>query len=274
MSISTDSGLYHRMPAAFGAAMGPRQFPHGVAIDDATSHRRTTVSAAFQVAGPLEHLLPPGFRLRGEPLLVIEFGYMREIEWLAGRGYNLAGVKIPCTFRAGSGDIHGMFYAVLWESLADPILTGREELGVPKLFAEIPEPRVFQGMQDHGASWLGFPFLDLSVQALRAETPDDRPVFDAGAGMLQWKYVPRTGAPGQADVSCITFTPAANPAMKIISRHRAQAQAAFHRARWQDLPTMFHIVNALADLPLRDCVGCTVTESRGMKTLGDTRVVG
>ena len=230
--MSDDSNpLRLRMPASFGPAMGPRQVPEGVTIDDAASHARTSLSAAFRApAQSLRALLPEGFDLRGEPLLVIELSYMREIEWLAGRGYNIAGVKIPVTFRGRSRRIDGMFFAILWESLADPILTGREELGVPKLYAEIADPRIFKGRQVHTASWLGFNFMELEVSGLCEAVASDRPPFDPGEGVLQWKYFPKTGPGGGADVSCITFTPAANPSPR--NNRSKQPRSAMRAMCW------------------------------------------
>lgn len=266
--------LRHRMPALFGPAMGPRQVPQGIVVDDAQSHARTSVAAAFRApASALQALLPERFALRGEPLLVLELSYMREIEWLAGRGYNIAGAKIPVTYSSAGKTTDGMLYLVLWESLADPILTGREELGVPKLYAEIPEPRIFQGREFHRASWFGFNFLEVEISNRRDPLPGEAPPFDAGSGVFQWKYIPKTGTQGGSDVSCVTFTPGANPALQVLRRSRADAKVQFRRASWEDLPTMFHVVNALADLPLTDCVGCVLTESRGMKSLGDTVVL-
>lgn len=274
MSYELPSGKYHRMPVTYGPTHGPRQVPGGISLNDGDSHLRRTITAAFRVSpAALTPLLPPRFRLRGEPTLVVELQYMKEIEWLAGRGYNIAGVKIPVTFDGVEGAIDGLFYSVLWESLTDPILSGRDELGAPKLYAEINEPRVFQGREHHAASWLGFGFLDIELSGARDELPTDEPFLSPGSGSLQWKYVPKTGAPDVADVSCITLTPAANPAAKVLRRQRANAAVKFHHARWEDLPTMFQIVNTLADIPLTHCVGCAVTELRGMKDLGDTRVV-
>src|SRR5262245_29396614 len=60
----------------------------------------------------------------------------------------------------------GRFLAVMWENLADPIITGRGEIGQPKLFAEIPELRIVGGTYHCEASWMGFRFLDLQATEL------------------------------------------------------------------------------------------------------------
>src|SRR3546814_18373599 len=44
------------------------------------------------------------------------------------------------------------------------------------------------------------------------------------------------------------------------------------RSRWEDLPTLHHIVEALADLPLGPFLGATVSVTRGAKDLSDQRI--
>jgi hypothetical protein len=198
---------------------------------------------------------------------------MTEIDWLAGRGYNLLGVKIPSTFEGARDSIMGTFYSVLWESLADPILSGRDELGAPKLYAEIPGPRIFQGRQHHTLSWGGFTFFTLDLELGPEVAGKPASADPENQGNLQWKYIPRTGKPGEAEVSQITFTPAADPNMKCDRHWQAKPTLRFHRARWEDLPTMYQVVNALADLKLGEMLSATVTDTRGFKDLGDTRIV-
>ena len=83
----------------------------------------------------LEQLLPPGFFLDKEPLITVTASYIKEIEWLAGRGYNTLGVSFPVEFSGNKDKARGNFLLVLWENLTDPILTGREELGFSKMVA-------------------------------------------------------------------------------------------------------------------------------------------
>jgi hypothetical protein len=47
----------------------------------------------------------------------------------------------PVTFKGQRDQAVGRFLALMWENLADPIVTGRAEIGQPKLYAEIPARR-------------------------------------------------------------------------------------------------------------------------------------
>ena len=106
--------------------------------DPKHSPRRLSVAASFLTdVALLERHLPDGFALAGEPVVTVEFHYMTGIDWLAGRGYTMIDVGWPATFAGRQDKATGRFLAVVWENLADPIITGRGEIGHPKLYAEI-----------------------------------------------------------------------------------------------------------------------------------------
>jgi hypothetical protein len=118
---------------------------------------------------------------------------------------------------------------------------------------------------------MGFRFLDLTVSALRdASGPGPTPASD---GTLMVKYIPRTGAWGEAEIHQVTLTPLADPHVTIDRRQIGDATVRFHRAAWSDLPTMAHVVNALADLPVIEPRGGSVVHSHGGKSFLDQRVL-
>jgi hypothetical protein len=118
---------------------------------------------------------------------------MKEIEWLAGRGYNILGVTFPAVFKGKEDTARGPFLTVLWENLADPIITGREELGFSKIYCELPEPRISRGEAHAVAGWLGFNFMDLSVKNLTQKPVDEAQGAKQVDGTLHYKYMPKTG---------------------------------------------------------------------------------
>lgn len=132
---------HFRMPAGLGPASGPRNMPRD------REHLRfdgdvTQIAIAVEVAeAALVNILPPG--CSPLPGGQVEMQYMRlaRLGWLAGRSYNVVALRIPVCFAAASGPLECAFMPVLWEDMADPILTGREELGSPKLYADIADPR-------------------------------------------------------------------------------------------------------------------------------------
>lgn len=271
MTYRFEAGRIYRMPTHFGPAPGPRQMPDGIATDPMRSPHRLSVAASFLTeAALLEQHLPQGFALAGEAVVTVEFHYMTGIDWLAGRGYTMVHVGWPATFTGTKDRATGRFLAVVWENLADPIITGRDEIGHPKLYAEVPPLRAWNGRQSCLAGWMGFRFLELEVSDL-GDTPS--PAKAPSDGTLMLKYLPRTGTWGEAELQQVTLTPAGDPHNTIECHQVGVGGVRFHRAAWGDLPTMHHVVNALAALPILEPRGGSVTRSRGGKTYRDQRVL-
>ena len=267
----------YRMPTHFGPGLGPRQGEGGRKFTNLASPKQTVWSVSFLTnQEQLEELLPEGFVLRGEPVVTVEVTYITELEWLAGRGYNTLGVSFPVVFNGKKDRAAGRFLAVLWENLADPIITGREELGYSKIYGEIPEARVYQEQTHCIASWMGFKFMDLRMWNLTQLPSEEVAAFGSKRsddGILHYKYVPRTGEWGKADVSYVTLTPSANTNRVVKEVWRGEGTAQFHKATWEDLPTMFTIVNVLHDLKIKESRGAMMVKTVGEKDLGDQRIL-
>lgn len=295
-------GRMYMMPTHFGPAAGPRQGPDGRRFDGQNSPRTTSYSVSFLTRPEqLEVLLPLGFRLAGDPVVTVTVSYMTEIEWLAGRGYNTLGVSFPVEYRGNRDRARGPFLAVLWENLADPILTGREQLGFSKIYCAIPPPSVQNGETRCTADWLGFRFMEMYLS--KTETPTETPaapdsadesatepdgadeaaaeVDEAVAGVddieldgtLHYKYIPRTGEWNEADAEYAVLTPSATPNRRVTAQRSGQGRVRFHRAEWRDLPTQYHIVNAFADLEQIALLGAGIVETVGGKDLSDQRIL-
>ena len=145
MGYKFDPNAMYRMPTHFGPRTGPRYGPDGRKFECKDNPKSTSVTVSFLTnSEQLEAFLPPGFSLNGEPVVSVSGGYMKEIEWLAGRGYNTLGVSFPVVFNGEVDRATGSLLTVLWENLTDPILTGREELGFSKIYCELPDPLTFQ----------------------------------------------------------------------------------------------------------------------------------
>ncbi|MCY3597780.1 MAG: acetoacetate decarboxylase family protein [Rhodospirillales bacterium] len=274
-------GTMYMMPTHFGPMTGPRQGPGGKSGVFAPDQRKTmTVSVRFLTdGGQVEPFLPPGFTLDGEPVVEVFASYMTRIAWLAGRGYNVLGVRVPVVFQGSENRAAGPFLMVLWENLTDPILTGREQLGFSKVYCELPEPVEFDGETHCTASWQGFRFLDMKVRNLEeadsqaadsALAPNDD---DTLRGVLHYKYMPRTGAWGEADAAYAVLSPVTAPGAPPQARYTGNGELTFHRARWEDLPTQYMIVNALHGLEIKEYRGATIEHRIGGGDLIDQRIV-
>lgn len=266
-----------RMPTVFGPAPGPRGDVQGrpFSFDDAP---RTSASVSFLTErAALARLLPPGFELVGEPVVTVDWTALHSLQWLAGRGYNMLGVRYNARFRGQQDEAEGPFLAVLWENRADPIITGREELGFAKLYAELPAPREADGALHHEAAWDGHVFLRLSVSDLQDAAPPLAAAPTAGnsvlRGTLHHRHMPRVSAPGEHDVSQAVLSPAGGFVSSVDAFRRGHGQVEFVLSTWEQLPTLHHVVNTLADLPQLEPRGATWSRMRGAKDLSDQRVL-
>lgn len=277
MSYQFQSGKLYRMPTHFGPSVGPRQGPDGCRYECRHGPNVTAVAVNFRTdREQLAALLPDRFDVGTDPIVTVYATYMTDIEWLAGRGYNTLGVTFPAVFRGEVDRASGQFLAVLWENLADPIISGREELGFSKLYCELPEPKVLPREVQCRASWLGFTFLDFKVENIEAQSRDQIDEFIAGQtddGRLHYKYVPKTGRWGEADAAYAVLTPAAIPNQVVRERSVGEGTVRFHRATWEQLPTLFHIVNTLGALEIKEYVGASVTKTVGYKDFSDQRIL-
>ncbi|MYD92645.1 MAG: hypothetical protein F4Y02_02910 [Chloroflexi bacterium] len=268
------------MPTHFGPMSGPRQGPGGELGAFSVDQRKTRAYAVSFLTEheQLEALLPPGFEAVGEPVVTVTQTYMTEIDWLAGRGYNTLGVTFQARYNGTRDRATGPLLLVLWENLTDPILTGREQLGFSKIYCELPEPVIHGGETHCTASWLGFRFMDMRLTNMaEVDVPAGAPAAqdsDDGElrGTLHYKYVPRTGDWGEADAEYAVLSPL-NPPVNEPQRWQGDGSVTFHRARWEDLPTQYMIVNALHELEVKEGRGATITNSVGGRDLIDQRIL-
>lgn len=261
------------MPTHFGPSISPRQPPSNRSYDWSFAEC-FSISATFPVdrAG-VEGLLPPGFALLGAPELCLTFSYLTNLPWLAGRGYNTLGVTAPVRYR---DEQVGALMLVLWENMADPIITGREELGMAKVFCDLPAARRTGAAIDCTAEWHGFRFLSLSLSGLRA-CPDtalpDPATLPTRGQLLHYRHLPAVGDWGAASVAEVTLTPPARGDV-VMSTEAGTAQIAWHKPRWEDMPTQSEIVRRLSDIFVADAgSGETMVTRGGVYEHRDQRVV-
>ena len=225
------------MPTHFGPMTGPRRGPDGKGYACIDTPKSTSYSVSFLTnAEQLEELLPEGFALHGEPVVTVYQIHMKEIEWLAGRGYNIMGVTFPATYTGKRDRAMGPFLTVLWENMTEPILTGREQLGFAKIYCEMPEPAVCRGETRVIAHWQGFRFLDMKLTNMREVAPADHPAPAAPrtdgvlTGLLHYKYIPRTGHWGEADAAYACLTPEEGSNSRLTGLWQGDGTVEFHPA--------------------------------------------
>ena len=268
------------MPVSFGPSTSPRRGEGGKKFDNINSPIRTQTRLTFKTNREnVLKILPAGYELTGEPMVTFSFAYIKNLEWLAGRGYNIMFFFIPgITYRGESETVTGTFLPVLWENLTEAVLTGREELGFSKIFCDIPELRWSESVAVSTASWDGFRFAEMKLEGLKqlstAEIEEITKVSVPDDGILHYKYIPRTGEWGKADIEQTVLTPNSNSNAVITKMwNGGSGEIKINRAAWEDMPTQYMIVNGIADFQLKEFVSATITKTVGGKDVSDQRII-
>ncbi len=270
MSLTYEPNRRYRMPIGFGPSVSPRAVPPG--IDRATQQGRiTTAGVSIRTdADRIEEMLPPKFTLEGAPILNVEFSYLSNLGWLGGGSYALVSVNVLTRYHGTRDKVVGQHSLVLWENRTDCCLTGREELGAPKIFGDVPPPAVLNGRHTYKAYADGKEFLRIDLSNLADGPIPPMPSHD---GTLFYRYVPKVGAPGEAEVEHAVLTPHLPGEQKIARFQTAEARIAFFATTFEQAPTQFMIINQLASLPIHEVASGRVVDIQGSRTYDNARAI-
>ena len=270
--VRFDPKARYRMPVLFGPTVGPRQGPHGQRYDGQDAPFEVMGARFLSTAEALEPLLPQGFALDGDPVVTVEHTILQDLQWLAGRSYSMLGVKLPVVFTGADELLRGPLLTVLWENRPEPILSGREELGFNKLYADLPAPEQVGTTRSCRASWDGHGFFRMRLHGLAPAKPPKAPASD---GTLHYAYMPPMGQDGPHQSRTrvmLSPSPPATPS-RIVQYQAGEAELEFTRSTFDQVPTMFHIINALSDLPVVEMLGGFTLSGRGKSDLAEQRMV-
>lgn len=264
-----DPAYTYRMPVAFGPLPGPRQTLPGCVPQGTTALVRSFSLKFTTTVDAILEMLPPCFELAGEPVVTVEYTELSDVPWLAGRGYDTFAIKVPVSFNGSKDRARGAFVAVVWENMADPIITGRDDLGYAKIFAELRSSSERHDGHRCTASWDNHVFAELELERIREEQPEATPEQE---DVLNFRYVPSIDDSSRPDFSGAVLTPAARP-VEIFRLATAAGRIRFVESTWEQLPTFYNIVNVLSSLPILDYRQCYVRlmrrniENRGQRRL-------
>lgn len=221
----------------------------------------------------LAALLPLPFEPADEPVVTVHYGQCCKVNILAGGGYNLLGVTLTTFFNGRKDQLGGHYSLVMWENQMNPVIRGRELVGVPKLFADVPDPsrdgddwRVYAAENDH---------VLLEMEITNAQPQSETFVTQLNADqannpMLGWKYIPNVDGVGAA---------LSHPTLIGRQTHISQAWEGEGRVEYGDLtwetnPASVDIVEALKTLVVREYLGGSITYGSMTITRALNRVLG
>ncbi len=237
--------MSYRMPAHFGGVPGSGL--SGQIYDDVTA-----INIGFLTdEGRLSRYVPEAFEIL-EPAVTVGYQKCCGVRWMGGGCYSLIAVMTPAKHIASGTE--GQFVLVIWENKTAPILGGREETGMPKIFADIPDHHRLEGHITANASHEGRVFLELEMDLEEELTEQELAAMNSSGriNQLGWRYIPNIGRPGAA-LSHATLYP-----VEAIykSGSRGRGKVTWTRADPLFNPAQAAIINALADLPVLEYRQC------------------
>jgi hypothetical protein len=275
---SQKKDMFWRMPIGFGPFPGPRQDHLGRPRGGQPERTFVTASIKFKTSRTyLETLFPTESFTFADRATVctasISITTLGNMSWLGGGGYNHCGLYIhgvKYTKKDGTS-IVGTHLPVLFESSTDPIVSGRDELGMNKIFCDIDVDRTGDSYRAK-CSWRGAQFLDFELAGLQTDDPKSEQGTiggEADYGILTYKYIPAVGEPGKADVEYACVVPHEEEARLAPATVTAVARTAtpsmtFDAKDWNSLPTLHHVTSALAQIPVYEIVSAKVVEGLGV----------
>lgn len=247
-----DDNKCYAMPAHFG---GYDYVPTGTCYRDVVS-----ITCTYRTDGDrLADYLPEPFEpIR--PELSVTYSQCRECEWMMGSGYNLVEVCAPARFNGRRDRIEGDFALVVWENRTAPILGGREETGIPKIYADIEDLHIFQQNYFTNASYEGNTFLRLELTGVQPVTEQQLAAMKAprdDRALFGWRYIPNVGGPGAALSQPILYPQAG----ELSSAWTGTGTVQWTQLRPEQNPTQWHIIKALAELPIIEMSPAVMTKA-------------
>src|SRR6266704_3560737 len=260
MSVTLRPGARYDMPVAYGAS---------AAIPVSQGFQTYTATLTFRTeAGALTRLMPRWFAPAGDPLVSVGYTRMAGMEWMGGRDYNIVSVGTPAVSVGGPDEVRGRYTLAIWESDCAPILAGRELMGSPKLFGQIPDVDVTAPEFSFSCAEYDALLVEGTLHDMSELTSEQlAPLTAAGRESvgLNWKYLP--GLDGEPDADYPTALYMSTP---YDWARRGSGSVRFGTPSDAEAPYSGKIARALAKLPLlelRDAValhasGCVLYRNK------------
>ncbi|NYB51783.1 MAG: acetoacetate decarboxylase family protein [Methanobacteriaceae archaeon] len=262
--FQTQEGYTYLMPAHFGGG----EFDPEAKL----TQKATALSISYETNQKLlENYIPEGFELRAPEIQVV-FNRFTEINWMHGGYYNLIDVSAPVRFNGKKEQVDGNYSLVVWENNTTPILGGREQTGIPKIYADIEDLHILKPHYSTTASYAGNTFLNINFEATDEITGEELEQYKAQFSSLNtigWRYIPKVGVPG-AELSQFILYP---QGMEMETAQRGNASLKWTEMTPMQNPAQSHIINSLAALPIKKITNAMFSEGKAILRAFGARIL-
>ena len=241
----------YMMPAHFGGNIFDPSYK-------ATQHG-ITLSVTFETDRvELERYIPEELELLA-PEVQVAMNQLTEINWLGGGRYNLVVVSVPARFNGKKDHVEAAYPLIVWENRTAPILTGREQTGVPKTFADIEDLHIYRPYYATSVSYEGNTFLTMTFEAgvpVKGHDLEQAKLQLRSLDLIGWRYIQKVGGPG-ADLSQFIYFP---QWMKVEKVEGGKGTLQWTELSFMQNPTQHHIIKLLANLPVKSVTRSILVE--------------
>ena len=201
--MKLDPHAYYRMPLLLGpmwkGTIPNFQYPK---VEVAALQYITDESSILE-------LLPDCYKPGKEPLVTVFFGYYNGLEFMAGGGYWVAVFQVEATYEGEKDHVKGDYMLVMFENQTWPIICGREDLGIPKLYAEISAMKsLSSGETRCDASYWGHFLTGIELHQMKKQNSIVRMAAGKIINSRPWlayKYIPSLDGPPDAEYPTVSY---------------------------------------------------------------------
>lgn len=242
--MKVDPNGYYRMPLSMGPIWRGEK-PRFV-------YTQTEAVALQYLTEPdaIASLLPDSYKLGKEPQVTVLFGYNNGLDFMAGGSYWLAAFQVSARFDGEKDHVEGDYILVMFENKTWPIIAGREDLGVPKLYADISPIKILpDGNLRCEVSFWGHLLFGLELSLPKKQNSIVRIAANKIINSRPWlayKYIPSLDGPPDVEYPTITKNDT-----KIEDLWFAKTgKVFFGNAEINDIGQVKFLIDALKTLPI------------------------
>lgn len=214
-------------------------------------------------------LLPICYEPADEPTVSIAFSFYDGVDFMAGRGYNIVLVLLAAKFSGETDNLEGDYVLVIMENDVVPIISGRELLGAPKIYADISSPEVLpdgsRRCEAHlwGHLLLGAEYGPMKKQNLVVRKMGSKMV--SGRPWMTYKYIPSLEGEPDADYPIANWSDTKMEELRLGKSGRIF----FGDAGEEDIGAFKGVIDAIGSLPVLEI--SQVSHWRGSQVLRHDR---
>ena len=200
----------------------------------------------------IQVLLPDCYQPSEKPIVTAMFGYYDSVDFMAGGGYCIATVLVAARFDGEKDHVEGDYVLVMCEDDTLPIISGREQLGIPKVYADISSVKTLpNGHLRCETSLWGHLVFGLDLEGLKKQNALVRSVASKRINerpLLGYKYIPSLDGPPDASYPTVLRSDTKLEELWL----GKSGQIFFGDAVEADIGVGKRIVDALKTLPMRE----------------------